>query len=638
MLLKFYTLKKTLFFILIFVNINFYSQNYSELYPNEDVITLKLYRHIKISNKKGNFKITEHVKKKNLFLTTSQLSHAKQSVSYNTFSTIKNIQATTLNNNTSTFVNSFTDKDVLINGIFFNDQKEKSFIFPNVKKGSITHLDYTKDINDPHFLPAFTITQNTPLVKGEFSVSVPNNVEIAYKTFNIDTTNTALKVVKQDKETIYKWTTNSIPKINRHYDLSPFYYIPQIIVYIKSYTYKDKKINILSEPKDLYKWYTSLIATKDFSNAGLKAITLDIIDGLQTEQEKIEKIYYYVQNNINYVAFEDGLNGFIPRDAFQVYLKKYGDCKDMANILNEMLKYANIKSGLTWIGTRRKPYSYYDVPTPIADNHMITTVYTNGKPIFLDATAKYLTYGLPSPFIQGKEALISKGANDFEIIKVPEVNPNKNKTEIISNLTIDTNSLTLKGTHKSTLSGYEKLEFLHELENKDKNDLSFLYYQLKYGTKKTSFENIKYENLNIEKPYLNINFTTNTKGHIKKIENVIYIKPNLDFNLKKEFVKNESKNYDKKINHKFLKEYVTTLVIPNGYFIESLPKNKTFNNKLYNLNISYKLSEDKTKIEIKKKLTLNTLLIKPTQIEEWNLFIKFLNKANKQNLLLKKQL
>lgn len=615
-----------------------HSQDYSVEYQNEDVVTLLLSKHIKISNKKEKIKISEHVIKKNLYVTTNQLSLAKENINYNTFNSIKTIEALTYNNNDITSVNKFIDKDVLINGIFFNDQKQKNFSYPNIQKGSITQLKYTKIINDPHFLPAFIIGQNTSIIKGEFSISVPNNVEIVYKTFNLNSDNTTFNIVKNEKETFYKWTLNSIPKISRYYDFSPLYYIPQIIIYIKSYTHKGEKTNILSNPRDLYNWYNKLISNNDNkNNTVLKKITLDLIRGLNTDQEKIEKIYYFVQENINYIAFEDGLNGFIPRDAFQVYLKKYGDCKDMANILNEMLKYANIPSALTWIGTRKKPYSYYDVPTPIADNHMITTVFVNEKPVFLDATAKYLTYGLPSPFIQGKEALIGKGNNDFEIIKVPEIPAKDNVTKIVSNMSLDTINMALQGTHKAKLSGYEKLEFLHKLKRKQNKNLSFLHYQLKYGTKLSHFTKIDYKHLNIDKPYLEINFSTITKDYIKKIDNKIYIKPNFDYNFKKEEIKGESKKYDKKINHKLEKKFHTKLTVPQGYHIEVLPENITLNNELFNLKISYALTEDQKTIEIKKEISINTLIIKPQHIDKWNHFIKTLNKSNKQNLTLIKQ-
>jgi hypothetical protein len=267
---------------------------------------------------------------------------------------------------------------------------------------------------------------------------------------------------------------------------------------------------------------------------------------------------------------------------------------------------------------------------------MITAVNSNGKYTFLDATAKYLTYGLPSPFTQGKEALISKGKFDFEIVKVPEVDANLNVTKIVSEMEIETAHLALKGTHKATLSGYEKLEYLHKLERKDDKNLSFLYFILKFGTKQTAFNTIEHKNLNIAQQQLDITFNTETKDYVKKIGNEIYVKPNFDYNLKKEAVKYESKAFDKKIDYKLNKIFQTILHIPEGYTLDALPKNVSLENDAFDLRINYKLLENKAAIAIDKTLSIKSLRIFPNQIEAWNAFIKLLNKSNKQSLIFKK--
>ena len=59
-----------------------------------------------------------------------------------------------------------------------------------------------------------------------------------------------------------------------------------------------------------------------------------MIDDKETELEKVKAIYYWAQKNVKYVAFEYALGGFVPRDANDIYSKKYGDCKDNSSIMN----------------------------------------------------------------------------------------------------------------------------------------------------------------------------------------------------------------------------------------------------------------------------------------------------------------
>ena len=166
-----------------------------------------------------------------------------------------------------------------------------------------------------------------------------------------------------------------------------------------------------------------------------------------------------MQSNIKYVAFEDGLGGFVPRGAASVCDKRYGDCKDMANLLYEMLNHVGIEAYRTWIGTRNRQYSYYDVPTPMVDNHMITTAIIEDETIFLDATDSYVPFGMPSAFTQTKEALLGIDDNNYKIIKVPVQIADKSITSINSMFTLEGNIIKVsekRERHSLLLGSAEK--------------------------------------------------------------------------------------------------------------------------------------------------------------------------------------
>jgi hypothetical protein len=72
------------------------------------------------------------------------------------------------------------------------------------------------------------------------------------------------------------------------------------------------------------------------------------------------------------------------------------------------------------------PYDYNDVPLPITDNHMIAALNTAMIGYFLMVLILNCIFGLPSAFIQGKQAMIAISAEEYKIIRVPEVDVNKN--------------------------------------------------------------------------------------------------------------------------------------------------------------------------------------------------------------------
>lgn len=53
----------------------------------------------------------------------------------------------------------------------------------------------------------------------------------------------------------------------------------------------------------------------------LKKLVSELTANAQTDEQKTQLIYAWVQNNIKYIAFEDGLGGFVPRSSRRVSKK-----------------------------------------------------------------------------------------------------------------------------------------------------------------------------------------------------------------------------------------------------------------------------------------------------------------------------
>src|SRR6185437_11119848 len=191
---------------------------------------------------------------------------------------------------------------------------------------------------------------------------------------------------------------------------------------------------------------------------------------------KIEAIFYWVQDNIRYIAFENGLAGFRPEACQRVYSYKYGDCKGMANLLKEMLVLAGYDARLTWLGTRHIAYDY-STPSIAVDNHMICTVVLKGKYYFLDPTETFISFGDIAHRIQGRQVIIENG-DSFIMEKTPEYSKDRNLIKITTKATI--NGDLIEGKTKEEYNGEGKTQILqaydqiknHEKEDAIKNFLS----------------------------------------------------------------------------------------------------------------------------------------------------------------------
>ena len=609
---------------------------YAQDFSNEDYIYLKRHEHIKIGMAEHNFDITKQISEQAEYLNAKKLYFANESMGFDSFTTIEDINAYTYlpESDKSVKVDYIETKRDFDNGIFYSDQESKIFTFPAVTKGAITNLNYKEVIKDPHFLGLFRFATFVPTKNAQLSIEFPNNVSIGYIDFHTEDIKIDFKKETLSDITTYTWTAKNTKGYQPEDDAeSSLYYVPHIIVYIKGYEYKGEKFNVLNDVKDLYKWYSSLVNQIDNNELEtVYEIAEDLTKSLTTQKQKAEAIFNWVQDNINYVAFEDGLGGFVPRGAASVCTKRYGDCKDMANLLYEMLNHVGIEAYRTWIGTRDRPYTYSQVPTPMVDNHMITTAIIDGQTIFLDATDSYVPFGMPSAFTQTKEALFGIDKDTYKLITVPVQKPEQSVTEVNSVINIEDNMI--KVSEKRLLTGYEKIDFITDYlyKKETKTEEEFLNTTLTLGNNKTNYHNINKENFDNKSKALELSYDLSIDNYTKKVANKLFINLNIDKVLSKSKIDIDEKKYDKKIDHTYTKNYITTLNIPEGFSATYIPETISFENPNYGYEITY-IQKDNTIIQ-NKSIYVNTLSVKKQDFESWNEFIKSLIKAYKKSIIL----
>lgn len=352
-----------------------------------------------------------------------------------------------------------------------------------------------------------------------------------------------------------------------------------------------------------------------------------------SEEETVKKIFYWVQDNIRYIAFEDGMRGFIPHDGSYVCEKRYGDCKDMANLLVTMMKIAGIKSYHTWIGTRDIPYTYSKIPTPMVDNHMIATyISKSGQYYFLDATSNHTAFGLPSSMIQGKEALIGMGSDKYEIKKVPIIGKEKNKMTDSIEVKISGSELIGKGT--ASVSGYPKVIAGYRLNRAQEDDVKT--YVAKFvgkGSNKFYLDNYKVNNLDDYDKATRIDYDFRIGDYFQNIGGEIYINLNMNKDYYNEYLANRETPWEN--DYKYVKKEVCVLDIPEGYEIDYVPEDANLEGDNIGVNVHYNVSNDK--VVMNKTFYLDFLMLEPDQFKSWNESIKNVSEVYKESIILKKK-
>ena len=609
----------------------------AQVHEKEDFIFLEKSEYLKIKLNNHSFDIQSDHMEVGKYLTSKKLYYSQEVIPFSSFRNLSHINAyTLLPDGQKKIVDHIETKDIAEGSVFFSDHQIKSFVFPGVREGATTYLSYKTIIKDPRFLGVFRFATYVPTKQSTLQVEFPKNVELGFKGFNLDRYNIRFEKREEKNSFIYSWQAKDIEAFRqKDNDFSINYYIPQLILYIKTYTSKGKKSPVLRDLGDLYQWYVSLVKkikkeelTQVFHIA--KSITKD----KSSDREKAKAIFEWVQKNITYIAFEDGLGGFVPRSANQVCTKRYGDCKDMANLLYQMLNHVGITAYRTWIGTRDRPFSYQEVPTPVVDNHMIATLVLEKDTIFLDATDSQVPFGMPSIFIQGKQALIGINDHTYKVKEVSVQEKQKSKTKVKTELNIESTSLVAKESR--IMTGYEKSTFINKYgyDKESKSDEEYFNHTLKIGNNKTTYSNFVFDDLEKPLDHYSFSFDLTIESYLKKIGNKIFVNMNIDKFLSTASIDTANQIFGKKIDYRFIRQYTVSLQIPEDYTLSFLPKNVWYTNEKYGYSIDYK--HDGEKIILSKTIYINTLAIYEQEYFQWNDFIKSLVKSYKKNVVFEK--
>jgi transglutaminase-like putative cysteine protease len=609
-------------------------------YPDQSAVFTSVDEVINIEIVNGRVDVKMKVEKESMLLDDRAALYAESRVSYSSLVYLADIQASTFYPGDKRYkeikVEEFKERDKFSNSIFHDDVKEKKFSFPGLVKGAKRKVTLNYEMRDPHLLSSFIIPEYFPVEQANLKIVCPSDLEIGYTVFNGDSVDVVYEKRLEKGKTIHEWRAKDVRQAEDE-EGAPghLYYTPHIVYYIKSYMADGKREKVLGTVDELHNYYSRLVQGINVADyTPLKNLTDSLTRNATGDEDKVKAIYYWVKDNIKYIAFESGYEGFIPRQAKDVFEKRFGDCKDMSSILTDMLKYAGIQSHLTWIGSRELPYSYQQNPTSGSDNHMIATVKLNDKYVFLDATSTHTPFGYPSAFTQGKEAIVHLAKDKYEVVKVPEVPEYMNTNNDSVFIEIDTD-LKITGRGYAEYTGFERDNMLEVLDDNSKEERMKIlknYYQK--GSNKFILES--FEELNAEdrdKPF-GVTYSFNLSDYVLSSGKEIFINMNLEHVYAGSTVEKDRK-LDMEYRYKQRVINTVMLKIPDGYELSYLPPNDSLNHELFGFSITY--THTGNTVLVKNEVLLKCLMLKKDWFEAWNDFITRLKKNYSESVALRKK-
>jgi len=205
--------------------------------------------------------------------------------------------------------------------------------------------------------------------------------------------------------------------------------------------------------------YLAAISDRLEPDPALQSQSQQLVSMLDNAEAKIALLSSYVQTNLTYKAIEFGRRARIPNKPADVVRNKYGDCKDHAVLLQQMLAAAGVPAYLALVshsGPIKK-----DQPSLDQFDHMIVYVPGSGGGRFLDCTSKGADVANAIPAgLAGQEALILDARNP-RFVTMPQYPENASSLSVEqhfrlvdqTDLTVE-ESLTFAGVHAAYMRGY----------------------------------------------------------------------------------------------------------------------------------------------------------------------------------------
>jgi hypothetical protein len=94
----------------------------------------------------------------------------------------------------------------------------------------------------------------------------------------------------------------------------------------------------------------------------------------------------FVQGQIRYTGLEMGDNAYRPYSPETVLKRRFGDCKDKAQLLIALLHEAGIAAEPVLVNTRRREAMNERLPSPQAFDHVVVRAYLPGRTVWIDPT------------------------------------------------------------------------------------------------------------------------------------------------------------------------------------------------------------------------------------------------------------
>ncbi|MFY7816123.1 MAG: DUF3857 domain-containing protein [Chryseobacterium taeanense] len=476
-------------------------------------------------------------------------------------------------------------------GTFYSDNRVMALSYTPTQYPYTVEFSYQIGDENTVFLPDFIPfnTTKVSLEEAEMKIINKSGIELKSKIYPSAYNYTAVSESEIAGEKIYSY--KNVPAIDDVFLLpQPVKILPKVSFALTKFNLEGKQ-GAINDWKDFGTWYYKNILEPVFvSTPAIKAEVASL--NLQgTTEEKVKKIYQYMQSKTRYIFVALGIGGWQPMLPDEVQKKGYGDCKGLSTYMKTMLDEAGIPSYYCKINSASSPVSFDKDFPKMGGNHIILMVPTEKGKIWLENTSQQIAFNHLSYTTTDRNVLVVK-KDGIEVMDTPSYPAEQSKEKQLLKIKInEDNSILGEGNFSYTGLQYDNNLVLASLSPKErteavKNMLDVLHFE------KIELKNFLNDKDNAVAKY-DLDFKANNYSKNAGSSIIFRAVPIYSDNVYK---KEDNRELPFELGQSFEDEYEINFTLPQNYKVEELPENVVLNSEFGTYKLSFVKNGDGLKV------------------------------------------
>jgi len=463
-----------------------------------------------------------------------------------------------------------------------SDVKEKILRIPAADPGNIIGYEYEEEDQPFVLQDVWSFQETNPVREAHYSLQLPSGWEYKATWINYP----EVKPTQAGNQA--QWVVSDIKAIKPENEMPPMRAVAGLLVL--SFVPPGGGANRgFQNWREMGHWEAGLEQGRRDASPEIKQKVAALTSPAATQLAKMQALAKFVQSDIRYVAIELGIGGWQPHPAPEIFMHRYGDCKDKATLLSSMLHEIGVDSFFVSINTERggaapdRPpmIGWFNheilavrLPDVVKDSSLVAVLEHPklGRLLIFDPTDEWTPFGQLRGELQSNYGLLVTPEGG-ELAKLPQLPTTRTGVQRTAKLKLSPNG-TLSGEFLETRLGDSGLWQRMTLKSatKEADKIKPIETMLSHSLSTFQITKANVLNLNLTDQPFGYQYSLVAENYAKNAGNLMLVRPRVLGSKSSDLLETkEPRKYPVEFGGPSRDTDTFEIALPAGYEVDDLP-------------------------------------------------------------------